>query len=168
MSSRFTPSLASLTLGGLRPRCWSAALVLSLALRPLHAFTLAFEHDLALELPDRSKDIDDELASRRRSVDAHGEDAQRDVLFRQSLDNLDQIGDRAGEPFEPRHDERVARSHVRKRLLKLLARPDRARALAEKLLDARRPQIALLRLEACVLLDRRDAAIAYQHVCPLS
>lgn len=62
-----------------------AALVLALTLRPLDAFALAFKHDLALELPNGTKNVEDELAGRRRGVDAHREDAQPDALCRSTI-----------------------------------------------------------------------------------
>ena len=51
-------------------------------------FSIRTRTPLALKLPYRAEDVDDELASRRRRVDAHGEDAERDAIVVTKLDRL--------------------------------------------------------------------------------
>ena len=69
-----------------------------------------------LKLPDRAKDVEDKLAGRRRGVDAHRQDAQRDALLGQPLDDANQVGDTARQSIQLGHDDGVALSGEVERL----------------------------------------------------
>ncbi|MNR35252.1 hypothetical protein D3C85_1530840 [compost metagenome] len=77
-----------------------APLVLVLLLRLGDSFALAFEHHLPLELGNPPQHGQYQLAGWRAGVQPQIEDLDLNLLQLQSAQDLQQVGDRAGQPVE--------------------------------------------------------------------
>ncbi len=75
------------------------------------SFLLAFEHERALELGDRSQDGEDQPAAGGSGVDTERRDAERDLLVLGNRDNLKKVRDRSSQSIEPGDDEGIAFPH---------------------------------------------------------
>jgi hypothetical protein len=84
-----------------------AALVFTAGLGRRDPFTLAFEHNLALELGDRAQNIKHQAPSRGRGVDAHGQDLEAGALGRDPPFEPQGLVKRPGEAVELGDDEQV-------------------------------------------------------------
>ena len=74
-----------------------------------------FADQVALELPERAEQVEDEAAARCGGVDRLGQRAEADALPLKSGDGLDQVRQRATEPVELPHRQHIALADVAQR-----------------------------------------------------
>ena len=102
---------------------------LSSRLRRLDAGLRALGNQRAFELRDRAEDLEGKHALGRRSVDGVAQRAKVGAALLQSLDDFEEVADRAGEAVEADDDEDIAGPDLAHQPGELWPSPRRARAV---------------------------------------
>src|SRR5215471_2400977 len=137
----------------------SAALELAGGFGGGNAVALALEHDLALELRDRSDDVQEQPTGRTGGVDPHVEDPERHTFLLELRADLEQVCDRARQTVEPGDDKGVAFADVFEGSIELDALADRVRLLGKDLVGPFLGEALALRFETVFLMSGRGPRI---------
>jgi haloacetate dehalogenase len=101
---------------GLRLCCGLPAFVFALALGLGNALPLPLQHHLALELRDRSHNVQNELACRRARIEVHGEDAKRSLPLLDPSNDVAEVDDRARQTIDFGDDKHLPLADEAERL----------------------------------------------------
>jgi hypothetical protein len=116
--------------------------------KPRHG---ALADQVALELRERAEHVEDEPAAAGRRVDALVQRTKPDVSIAELVHGVHEVDQRAAEPVQPRHHDRVALARIREGLgaagsIGIRATDD----VSEHLATARALEFVALRVELLV------------------
>jgi hypothetical protein len=122
----------------------------------------ALVDQVAFELGQGGENAEHEPAGGRRGVDVARQHLEANPALLQIADEADDVGQRASDPVELPHHERIALARCVERLgqARAVGRAARTNVVVDPLASGARERIAL-QVEA--LLARRDAHVADQH-----